>query len=130
MSDDLLREVSVYPYPAGVDQLIECPEVLFRCIRCELNEPLPDTVLRNDILCIVSLEQLPLFRRVLRIVPSPSAVALGRLARLAEILYERLSDLVLLFVRWKLESLADGRQRHRKTELCGKDHRATPLCRV
>ena len=65
-----------------------------------------DLPLRHDILAVVRLEDVPIFRRIIRQVPRPAAILLRRPTGLAEIRDEALAPRILHLVLWQPQRLA------------------------
>ena len=120
-------EVHVDAYASDVDAHVGLPFTLHVFRHGDPAEPVGHGHLGHDVLGVVFLEELPLLRVVLRVVPGAAAVGLRRPAGHAEVVDQRLAGAELLRVLRQAEGLADGAQTCRESGIQALDHRAAPL---
>ena len=127
--DDVPDQLTVQLHAVVVHILVEAPQLLLVLGRLVDGESLQDLLFGYDILPVVGPVQGPLLRVMCRIVPAALPVASRRLARLREVLDERLALRVLQLILRKPEGHAYACETSRKPERQRLDHRAAPLVR-
>ena len=122
-------EGPVEPDAPVVDRLVDVPQIPLRSGDAESLQLLPDRPLRFNVPPVVLDELGPLLRSVLRQVPRPLSVGLGRPAGHREEPDQVPSLADLLLVLRKTKDDADVAQGPRKAKLCSLDHGIEPLLR-
>lgn len=112
--DGTLDELAVDADATAIDGPVDEPEPMLLLAWLEPEQTAADLSLRHDILPVVLLEDVPIFRRIIRHVPRPAAILLCRSAGLAEIRDEALAPRILHLVLWQPQRLAYGVQRRRQ----------------